>query len=57
MNKKPKQDEQEIYGDIPADRPMSQEYLDAVLPDHVKAKIAERKGASEKPVSKEQPKK
>jgi len=50
MNKQRKPDEQEVYGDIPADRPqMSQDYLDATLPDHVKARIAEREAGKKAP--------
>lgn len=58
MTERKQADQQEVYGDIPADRPpLSQEYLDAVLPDHVKAKLAERNGASDQPAPKEQPEK
>lgn len=32
--------QREIYGDIPADRPkLSDDYLDSVLPDHVKQRL------------------
>lgn len=55
MNKQP--NEQEVYGDIPANvPPLSQEYLDATLPDHVKARIAERE-ASKKAPKKDNPEK
>lgn len=50
MSKQQKPDEQEVYGDIPADRPpLSQEYRDQVLPDHVKARIAEREAGKKAP--------
>lgn len=43
MNKNEFRKEQEIYGDIPLDgEPLSTKYLDAVLPDHVKKRLAER---------------
>lgn len=34
--------QQEIYGDIPEDSQLSIEYYEAVLPDNVKQRIADR---------------